>query len=227
MWSLVYPSQECLLIQLQLPLVLRNLREGYDHDGTPADPVPLATGRDDKYYPYLATIMPDGSKDKVVIRVGNFTDLVKTQGEGTAILEPGEYRMPSEKAAMNGRDKLEVTVEKAPAAAKEAGLTVGIPNDIIIPANGYLVVAKDDGDGDDNHEKRTDSTAVVYPGDPKDADIMDNERQPAQRIYNVIKADLPNLEGPSLLPVVRLCLWWMIQVVSWLSVKSCGGLMLP
>ena len=167
---------------------------GYDHDGTPADPVPLATGRDDKYYPYLATIMPDGSKDKVVIRVGNFTDLVKTQGEGTAILEPGEYRMPSEKAAMNGRDKLEVTVEKAPAAAKEAGLTVGIPNDIIIPANGYLVVAKDDGDGDDNHEKRTDSTAVVYPGDPKDADIMDNERQPAQRIYNVIKADLPNLE---------------------------------
>ena len=167
---------------------------GYDHDGTPADPVPLATGRDDKYYPYLATIMPDGSKDKVIIRVKDFKDLVKTQGEGTAILEPGMYRMPSEKAAMNGRDKLEVKVKKGPAAAKEAGLTVAIPNDIIIPANGYLVVAKDDGDGDDNHEKRTDSTAVVYPGDPKDDDILVGDRQPAQRMYNVIKAGLPNLE---------------------------------
>ena len=163
---------------------------GYTGD----DDVPQPTGRDAKYYPYLATIMPDGSKDKVIISVKDFKDLVLTQGEGTTIVKPGEYEYPGDKAAANTREKLEVKVAKNPAAAKTAGISVGIPNDIIIPAAGYLVVAKDDGDGDDNHEKRTDSTAVVYPGDPKDADIMDNERQPAQRMYNVIKAGLPNLE---------------------------------
>ena len=169
----------------------------YNHDGSPADPVPQPTGRDAKYYPYLATIMPDGSKDEVIIQVNDFKDLVKTQGEGTSIIEPGMYRKPSVKAAEGklGREILKVKVKKKPAGPKTAGFTVAIPNDIIIPANGYLVVAKDDGDGDDNHEKRTDSTAIVYPGDPKDSNIMDNERQPAQRLYNVIKADLLNLEG--------------------------------
>ena len=167
------------------------LSEG-NYDAT--TPIPQPTGRDAKYYTYLATIMPDGSKDKVVIRVKDFKDLVLTQGEGNEIVEPGMYMMPSEKAAANTRDKLEVKVEKSPAAAKTAGLTVSIPNDIIIPASGYLVVAKDDGDGDDNHEKRTDSTAVVYPGDPKDDEILVGDRQPAQRMYNVIKAGLPNLE---------------------------------
>ncbi|MDE0397903.1 MAG: hypothetical protein OXL96_08880 [Candidatus Poribacteria bacterium] len=163
-------------------------------DGSDATHVPLPTGRDAKYYPYLATIMPDGSEDKVVIQVNDFKDLVLVQGEGADAIMSGMYRKPAEKAATNGRDKLEVKVTKNPATAKTAGLTVAIPNDIIIPANGYLVAAKDDGDGDDNHEKRTDSTAVVYPGDPKDAEILVGDRQPAQRMYNVIKAGLPNLE---------------------------------
>ena len=34
--------------------------------------------------------------------------------------------MPTEKAATNGRDKLEVKVVKDPAAAKEAGISVGM-----------------------------------------------------------------------------------------------------
>jgi hypothetical protein len=163
---------------------------GYDAD----TPVPGPTGRDMKYYPYLVTIEPDGSADKVIISVKDFKDMVRARGEGTSAIKAGMYEYPGDKAAVNGRDKLEVTVKKNPAAAKTAGLSVGIPNDIIIPAMGYLVVAKDDGDGDDNHEKRTDSTAIVYPGDPKDADIMANERQPSQQTYNVIKAGLPNLE---------------------------------
>ncbi|RKU15996.1 hypothetical protein C6503_13260 [Candidatus Poribacteria bacterium] len=167
---------------------------GYDVDGTPADPIPNPTGRDNKYYTYLATIAPSGAKTPVVVQVNSFKDLVLTQGEGTDIVEPGEYKKPVEKAAAANRDKLEVKVVTKPAAAKTAGLSVGIPNDIIIPAAGYLVVAKDDGDGDDNHEKRTDSTAIVYPGDPKDDEILVGDRQPAQRMYNVIKAGLPNLE---------------------------------
>ena len=166
-------------------------------DGAYADDssdIPNTTGRDDKYYTYLATIMPDGSKGEVVIQVKDFKDLVSTQGEAPNIVEPGMYKNPSVKGATENRTKLTVKVVENPAAAKEAGLSVGIPNDIIIPAMGYLVVAKDDGDGDDNHEKRTDSTAVVYPGDPKDAEIMANERDPAKQMYNVIKAGLPNLE---------------------------------
>ena len=171
---------------------------GYDDpDGaasTPPDPVPTPTGRDAKYYPYLVTVEPDGSADKLILSVKDFKDLVRPRGEGATAIKAGMYTYPGDKAAMPGRDKLEVTVEKDPAADIAAGLSVGIPNDIIIPASGYLVVAKDDGDGDDNHEKRTDSTAVIYPGDPKDSDIMANERDPAKRMYNVIKAGLPNLE---------------------------------
>ena len=157
--------------------------------------IPDPTGRDAKYYTYLATIMPDGSKGEVIIQIKDFKDLVLTQGEGTTIIEPGMYEMPSVKAAAEHRDKLTVAVVTSPAKAKEAGLSVGIPNDIIIPASGYLVVAKDDGDGDDNHEKRTDSTAVVYPGDPKDDEILVGDRTPEKRTYNVIKAGLPNLEN--------------------------------
>lgn len=161
--------------------------------GTGAGPVPDPSGRDAKYYPYLVTIEPDGSKDKVIISVKDFKDTVRVRGEGTSAIKAGAYEYPGDKAATGGRDKLEVTVEKNPAAPAAAGLSVAVPNDIIIPAMGYLVVAKDDGEGDDNHEKRTDSTAIVYPGDPTDPDAVPN-RQPAQRMSNVIKAGLPNLE---------------------------------
>ena len=167
---------------------------GYDADATPADPIPDPTGRDMKYYTYLATISPSGAKDTVVIQVNDFKDLVKTQGEGTDIVEPGEYRKPSEKAAKNTREKLEVKVEKSPAGPKEVGLKIAIPNDIIVPAGGYLILGRDDGSGDDNHEKRTDSTQIIYPGDPTVTPILASDRQPNQQKYNLIKAALPNLE---------------------------------
>ena len=67
-------------------------------------------------------------------------------------------------------------------------------NDIIVPAGGYLILGRNDGDGDDNDEKRTDSTQIVYPGDPKTTPILASDRQPNQQKYNLIKADLPNLE---------------------------------
>ena len=156
--------------------------------------VPMTTGRDMKYYPYLATIAPDGSKDKVIISVKDFKDMVAPRGEGTSAIKAGMYEYPGDKAATNGRDKLEVTVAKDPAKAKEAGLKVAIPNDIIVPAGGYLILGRNDGAGDDNHEKRTDSTQIIYPGDPTVTPILVGDRQPNQRKYNLIKADLPNLE---------------------------------
>ena len=173
------------------PQQLPPLSEGaYENVGEIPDP----TGRDAMYYPYLATIVPDGSKDLVVIQVNDFTDLVATQGEGADAVLPGKYTKPPVKAAAAKRDKLEVKVEKDPAAAKAAGLKIAIPNDIIVPAGGHLILGRNDGDGDDNDEKRTDSTQIIYPGDPKATPILVGDRQPNQQKYNLIKADLPNLE---------------------------------
>ena len=167
------------------------LSEGTYED---AEDVPGPTGRDAMYYPYLATIVPDGSKDLVVIQVNDFTDLVATQGEGADAVLPGKYTKPPVKAATGGRDKLEVKVEKDLAAAIAVGLKIGIPNDIIVPAGGYLILGKNDDAGEDNDNERTDSTQIIYPGDPKVTPILASDRQPNQQKYNLIKADLPNLE---------------------------------
>ena len=70
-----------------------------------------------------------------------------------------------------------------------------MPAGIVIPGRGYLVAARNDGGGDaDTHALRTDSTQIIYPGDPtKDPDLKDRNRQ--KLAYNLIKADnLPNLE---------------------------------
>ena len=77
------------------------------------------------------------------------------------------------------------------------GLRVALPEKIIIPSAGYLVAAPDDGDGDDNHAGRTDSTQIVYPGDPMKDPASAAEalaREPHKRTYNLIRAGLPNLE---------------------------------
>ena len=171
----------------------------YDMPGgtpsTPPDPIPFPTGRDQHYYTYLATIVPDGSKDEVIIQVNDFKDLVLTQGEGGTIIEPGMYRKPSVKAAEGkpGREILKVKVEKAPAAAKTAGLKIAIPNDTIVPAGGFLIIARNDGSGDNDKDKSS-STQIIYPGDSKVTPILVGDRQPAQQLYNLIAADLPNLE---------------------------------
>ena len=156
--------------------------------------VPNPTGRDDKHYTYLATIMPDGSKDEVVIQVKDFKDLVSTQGEGTDIVEPGEYEMPTVKAAVENRTKLTVKVVKPTTIAKP-GETVAIPNDTIIPAGGYLVVVRDDGDGANEAEKSSESL-VIHPGDRTEATLAGSGRSLVKQSYNVVPADLKyNLEG--------------------------------
>ena len=173
---------------------------GYDPAATTASPgtgdgpVPDPTGRDAKYYPYLATIEPDGSKDKVIISVKNFSDMVRARGEGTSAIKAGMYEYPGDKAATNGREKLEVTVAKAITTAKP-GKSVGIPNDTIIPAGGYLVVVRDDEDGANEAEKSSESL-VIHPGDRTDATPAASGRSVITQSYNVVPVDLMyNLEG--------------------------------
>ena len=77
--------------------------------------------------------------------------------------------------------------------AKTAGTEVGIANDLIIPAGGSLIVAKDDGVGTNSQEK-TDSSLIMWPGDPKAVAADIALRKPNLRTYNVIEAGLPDLE---------------------------------
>ena len=71
-----------------------------------------------------------------------------------------------------------------------------MPAGIVIPGRGYLVVARDDGDGDDTHALRTNSTQIIYPGDPTKENLDLRDREPQKLKYNLIKADnLPNLEA--------------------------------
>ena len=77
--------------------------------------------------------------------------------------------------------------------AATAGTEVGIANDLIIPAGGSLIVAKDDGVGTNSQEK-TDSSLIMWPGDPKAVAADIALRKPNHRTYNVIEAGLPNLE---------------------------------
>ena len=64
-----------------------------------------------------------------------------------------------------------------------AGYRVVLPKDIMIPAGGYLVVAKDEG-----------GSEVVVPAGKKNEAPKATERTPAQMLYNVIAAStLPNL----------------------------------
>ena len=68
--------------------------------------VPSPTGRDAMYYPYLATIVPDGSKDKVVVKVKAFED--------TVLPGPNRYTPPATDAAYReGIDKLTIKVGEA------------------------------------------------------------------------------------------------------------------
>ena len=143
------------------------------------------------YYEYLVTIEPKfENKDDIVIKVKAFEDIAKPV--------PYKYEPPtSENEYVEGFDKLTVKVGKEDLDDKLDGLRVALPEKIIIPGAGYLVAAPDDGAGDDNHQGRTDSTQIVYPGDPTKDPASAAEalvREPHKRTYNLIRAGLPNLE---------------------------------
>ena len=176
------------------PPIEGNYRDDSNPPVLDIDEVPTPTGRDAKYYPFLATIEPDGSKDKVIVSVKDFTDMVRARGEGTTAIRAGKYEYPGDKAATNGREKLEVPVEKAITTAKP-GMSVGIPNGTIIPAGGYLVVVRDDGDGANEAEKSSESL-IIHPGDRTATDLAGSGRSVVKQSYNVVPVDLKyNLEG--------------------------------
>ena len=154
---------------------------------------PLATGNDGKFYRYRATITPNFKKDKVVVWVKGFVDNALDPANQYTLLTVN--KVPDDLA--NGKAKLEVSVDLTgvdkPTAAP--GVSIGIPNDTIIPAGGYLVVVRDDGDGANEAEKSSESL-IVHPGDRKNMNLAGSGRSLIQQLYNVVPVDLKrDLEG--------------------------------
>ena len=153
--------------------------------------IPLPTGADNMYHQYRVTITPHAIKGNPDLTFNAKIRVESFDNGGSPVrrtyVSPGfgdSVKLP------NGRDILTVAVSYTKINL-EAGYRVHLAKDIIIPANGYLIITKNsDGsevvvpdDGDDTHPEAEATTApnAVY-------------RTPAQMIYNVKQEPtLPNL----------------------------------
>ena len=156
--------------------------DGLDNDVASTADNMDSTGRDNKLYPYVLTITPKyANKDDIVVKVKAFEDMVLPDpSQPTAM----KYTPPAREVNyVEGRSKLTIKVGKEVLKDKTGGFEVLIPKEIRIPNGGYLVAATDIGGSGikDNPENDKD--------EPKAS-----ERTPAQLLYNVIVAPLPNLE---------------------------------
>ena len=170
---------------------LEGVPEGFDDVN-----VPMPNDVDDMYSQYRVTITPHqkSANFDVKIRVKSFHD-------NGAVLRR-TYLPPGFDAGANGRDVLRVPVSGT-ARNLTAGYRVRVKKDKIIPAGGYLVIAKDKGG----------SEVEAGPGPAGAWRIKDTpratHRTPAQLLYNVIDEgdlhdddDLPNLATQFLTGVV-------------------------
>ena len=142
-----------------------------NHTGNEA-PGALSADNPGKFYLYALTLAPKFENgDNIEIKVKKFKDLFGTESaESTTAFTVAS-------TAVKGK-------------VATAGTAVSIPNDLIIPAEGALIVAKNDGTGSNSEEKTSDSL-IMWPGDPKQSPGTD--RKPSQQTYNMIEADLVDL----------------------------------
>ena len=147
--------------------------------GQEADNMP-STGRDDKLYPYVLTITPTYPKDKpdIVVKVKAFEDMVLPPN-GPNMYPPG----PREADYVEGMSKLTIKTGTEVLKDLTAGIVVFIPENTVIPKDGYVVVAKDVA-----------GSAVRDPGAGADTSPVLTARQPFGLTYNRVAGALPNLE---------------------------------
>ena len=141
-----------------------------------ADNMP-STGRDGMVYPYVLTITPKyESTDDIVVKVLAFEDMV--------LPTAGKYTPPAREADYDeGMSKL--TIKVGTGAPKDAagGIPISVPENTIIPKDGYLVVAKNVA-----------GSAVRGPGD-SDTSPVNTGRAPFAQTYNLVAGAIPNLES--------------------------------
>ena len=156
------------------------------------DLMPMATGNDMKFYRYKVTITPDFKDDKVIVWVKDFVDNALDPANTYSLV--GINKVPDD--LPDKKRKLVINVDQTgrkPVATP--GMSVGIPGDTIIPAGGYLVIVRDDGDGANEAEKSSESL-IIHPGDRKEANPAGSGRSVVKQSYNVVPADLKyDLEG--------------------------------
>ena len=158
----------------------------FDEDN--AAGLPSTGYNENKIYKYILTVTPKyENKNDIVIKIKEW----ETQNKVT----PEKYTPPTREVDYTeGKDKLTIKVGKEDPPDKDAGIRIVIPEKIVVAASGYLVVGKDDGTGDDNHDARTSETQIEYAGDPTKDPAVTTARVPNLQTYNIIKAGLPNLE---------------------------------
>ena len=137
----------------------------------------ISTGRETTRYPFLVVLTPTyATTADVVVKVNAFEDLTFPVAE--------KYVPPRlESGYVEGVDKLTIMVGAAKTApATTAGIEVMIGKGVVIPKDGYLVVAKDVS----GSAVRNPGTATKVPANPP--------RKPFGLTYNLVAGAIPNLE---------------------------------
>ena len=138
-----------------------------------------STGRDEKLYPYVLTITPTYPKDKpdIVVKVKAFEDMVLPSAD------TGKFTPKTREADYTeGKDKLTIKAGTEVLKDLTAGIVVFIPENTVIPKDGYVVVAKDVA-----------GSAVRDPGGADKSPVL-TARKPFGLTYNRVAGALPNLE---------------------------------
>ena len=137
----------------------------------------ISSGRDDMLYPYVLTITPKyENKNDIVVKVKAFEDMV--------LPTANKYIVPGREADyVEGTDKLIIKVGKGTPKDAAGGISISVPENTIIPKDGYLVFAKN----------KTGS-AVRNPGG-SDASPVNTGRAPFAQTYNLVAGAIPNLES--------------------------------
>ena len=148
---------------------------GLDNQPGTAGPPPNAaymdnmpsTGRDDKLYPYVLTITPNYvNTNDIVVKVLTFDDM---------ILPAMKYTPPTrEDSFVEGRNKLTIKVGAGTPKDAVGGISVPLPENTVIPKDGYLVVAKNVA-----------GSAIRSPGG-SDASPLNTGRAPFAQTYNLV-----------------------------------------
>ena len=150
--------------------------EFYEENVGRADQGPVATGSDMMLYPYLLTITPKYlNTSDIVVKVKSFED--RSSPVSLKYIPPvnaDDY--------VEGVDMLTIEVAKAKTVVTTAGIEVVIGKGVIIPKDGYLVIAKNIA-----------GSAVRNPGTATKAPV-NPPRKPFGLTYNLVAGSLPNLE---------------------------------
>ena len=129
--------------------------------------VPLVTGLDNLYHEYRVTITPRRTRADYTLNVSvkGFSDYVPT--------------LIGNKP--NGREQLRIPVDRD-RRDLDAGVRVHLGADIVIPAGGYLIVARN-----------ILASEIVVTNTRIDISPRAFERRPPQMLYNIVSAGIPNL----------------------------------